>query len=87
MLGSSTLARQDSQPLARPLVHPQNVSMKRAALVSKEFRPVIFASGGFSADFNQNSSLATCSPDFLYLPTSGEHCTGDAIEMCTPQAW
>ena len=47
MLGSSTLARQDSQPLARPLVHPQNVSMKRAALVSKEFRPVIFASGGF----------------------------------------
>ena len=24
----------------------------------------------------------------LYLPTTnGEHCTGDAIEMCTPQAW
>ena len=24
---------------------------------------------------------------FLYLPiTNGEHCTGDGIEMCTPQA-
>ena len=52
MLGSSTLARQDSQLLARLLVHPQNLSMKRAALVSKEFRPVIFASGGFRADFH-----------------------------------
>ena len=38
-LESSTVARQDSQPLARFLVHPQNVSMKRVALVSKSFAP------------------------------------------------
>ena len=48
----------------------------------KEFGPVIFASGGFGADFAQNSLLATYRPDLLHLPTTnGEHCTGDAIKM------
>jgi len=48
----------------------------------KEFGPVIFASGGFGADFTQNSLLATYRPDLLHLPTTnGEHCTGDAIKM------
>merc|ERR1712136_341080 len=48
----------------------------------KEFGPVIFASGGFGADFTQNLLLATYRPDLSHLPTTnGEHCTGDAIKM------
>jgi len=48
----------------------------------KEFGPVVFASGGFGADFGSDSLLATYRPDLLHLPTTnGEHCTGDAIKM------
>ena len=44
----------------------------------KEFGPVIFASGGFGADFTNNSLLAQYRPDLLHLPTTnGEHCTGE----------
>jgi len=47
-----------------------------------EFGPVILASGGFGADFTQNSLLAQYRPDLMHLPTSnGEHCTGDGIKM------
>jgi len=52
---------------------------------SQEFQehgPVIFASGGFGADFTRDSLLAQYRPDLLHLPTTnGEHCTGDAIKM------
>merc|ERR1712139_165654 len=51
----------------------------------KEFQedgPVIFASGGFGADFTQQSLLAKYRPDLMHLPTTnGEHCTGDGIKM------
>jgi flavocytochrome c len=48
----------------------------------QEHGPVIFASGGFGADFTQDSLLAQYRPDLLHLPTTnGEHCTGDAIKM------
>merc|ERR1712060_24398 len=48
----------------------------------KEFGPVILASGGFGADFTQNSLLAQYRPDLMHLPTTnGEHCTGDGIKM------
>jgi succinate dehydrogenase/fumarate reductase flavoprotein subunit len=48
----------------------------------QEHGPVIFASGGFGADFTQNSLLAKYRPDLLHLPTTnGEHCTGDGIKM------
>merc|ERR1712127_1133546 len=44
--------------------------------------PVILASGGFGADFTQNSLLAQYRPDLMHLPTTnGEHCTGDGIKM------
>merc|ERR1711976_762975 len=50
--------------------------------VVKEFGPVVFASGGFGADFGSDSLLATYRPDLLHLPTTnGEHCTGDGIKM------
>merc|ERR1712038_1398623 len=48
----------------------------------KEHGPVIWASGGFGADFGGESLLATYRPDLLHLPTTnGEHCTGDGIKM------
>merc|ERR1712151_148496 len=48
----------------------------------KEYGPVILASGGFGADFTQDSLLAKYRPDLLHLPTTnGEHCTGDGIKM------
>jgi len=43
---------------------------------------VILASGGFGADFTQDSLLAQYRPDLMHLPTTnGEHCTGDGIKM------
>merc|ERR1711935_1314170 len=48
----------------------------------KDYGPVILASGGFGADFTQNSLLAQYRPDLMHLPTTnGEHCTGDGIKM------
>jgi len=47
-----------------------------------ELGPVILASGGFGADFTNDSLLAQYRPDLLHLPTTnGEHCTGDGIKM------
>merc|ERR1712100_145493 len=55
---------------------------RKAGKVVKEFGPVVFASGGFGADFGSDSLLATYRPDLLHLlTTNGEHCTGDAIKM------
>merc|ERR1712048_142108 len=48
----------------------------------EEMGPVILCSGGFGADFTQQSLLAKYRPDLLHLPTTnGEHCTGDGIKM------
>merc|ERR1740133_807372 len=55
---------------------------RKAGSVYKEFGPMIFASGGYGADFGSDSLLAKYRPDLLHLPTTnGEHCTGDAIKM------
>merc|ERR1712045_410785 len=55
---------------------------RKAGQQFKEFGPVVFASGGFGADFTQNSLLAQYRPDLMHLPTTnGEHCTGDGIKM------
>merc|ERR1712178_91849 len=54
----------------------------KAGTQYKEFGPVVFASGGFGADFGQDSLLAKYRPDLLHLPTTnGEHCTGDGIKL------
>jgi len=48
----------------------------------KEYGPVIFATGGFGADFSPQGLLSKYRPDLTHLPTTnGEHCTGDAIKM------
>merc|ERR1711988_2079875 len=55
---------------------------EKAGECAKEFGPVILTSGGFGADFGNDSLLAKYRPDLLHLPTTnGEHCTGDAIKM------
>jgi len=44
--------------------------------------PVIITTGGFGADFTENSLLNQYRPDLAHLPTSnGEHCTGDGLKM------
>jgi succinate dehydrogenase/fumarate reductase flavoprotein subunit len=48
----------------------------------QEHGPVILCTGGFGADFTNDSLLAKYRPDLLHLPTTnGEHCTGDGIKM------
>lgn len=52
--------------------------------VFQEYGPVIIATGGFAADFSENSLLTKYRPDLLHLPTTnGEHCTGDGIKVST----
>jgi len=55
---------------------------EKAGQEFQEHGPVILASGGFGADFSNNSLLAQYRPDLMHLPTTnGEHCTGDGIKM------
>jgi len=47
-----------------------------------EHGPVIIATGGFGADFADDSLLSKHRPDLVHLPTTnGEHCTGDGLKM------
>merc|ERR1712048_425148 len=44
--------------------------------------PVIITTGGFGADFTDDSLLNKYRPDLAHLPTTnGEHCTGDGLKM------
>merc|ERR1719190_97466 len=55
---------------------------RKGGEVLQEFGCVILCSGGFGADFSNDSLLAKYRPDLLHLPTTnGEHCTGDGIKM------
>merc|ERR1712054_235931 len=63
---------------------PNCIGLKyeKAGVTSTEYGPVILSSGGFGADFTNNSLLAQYRPDLMHLPTTnGEHCTGDGIKM------
>merc|ERR1712137_454387 len=47
-----------------------------------EHGPVIITTGGFGADFAEDSLLSKHRPDLSHLPTTnGEHCTGDGLKM------
>ena len=53
-----------SAVLLQPKTHePPNIGAS-----FKELGPVVFASGGFGADFTRNSLLATYRPDLLHPP-------------------
>merc|ERR1719421_2080673 len=55
---------------------------EKGGLQFQEHGPVILCTGGFGADFSNDSLLAKYRPDLLHLPTTnGEHCTGDGIKM------
>jgi len=58
------------------------VNYEKGGVQFQEHGPVIICTGGFGADFTQNSLLAKYRPDLMHLPTTnGEHCTGDGIKM------
>merc|ERR1711937_697123 len=47
-----------------------------------EHGPVIICTGGFGADFAEDSLLIKHRPDLAHLPTTnGDHCTGDGLKM------
>ena len=46
------------------------------------YGPVILATGGYAADFTENSLLKKYRPEFWELPTTnGDHCTGDGHKI------
>jgi succinate dehydrogenase/fumarate reductase flavoprotein subunit len=46
------------------------------------YGPVILATGGYAADFTENSLLKKHRPEYYDLPTTnGDHCTGDGQKM------
>ena len=48
----------------------------------QEHGTVIIATGGFGADFSEDSLLTKHRPDLSHLPTTnGDHCTGDGLKM------
>jgi len=48
----------------------------------QEHGPVIISTGGYGADFADDSLLMKHRPDLAHLPTTnGDHCTGDGLKM------
>lgn len=47
-----------------------------------EYGPVIIATGGYGADFTENSLLKKYRPDLLnYATSNGAHCDGSGIRL------
>jgi flavocytochrome c len=69
------------------LLHDNNgtvngVEYEKDGQTFTEHGAVIIATGGYGADFSEDSLLKKYRPDLLYLPTTnGDHCTGDGIKL------
>merc|ERR1712137_1452508 len=47
-----------------------------------DYGAVVICTGGYGADFTEDSLLKKYRPDVLHLPTTnGDHCTGDGIKL------
>ena len=58
------------------------VEYEQDGQTTTELGPVVIATGGFGADFSDNSILKQVRPDLMHLPTTnGDHCTGDGIKL------
>ncbi|CDZ98193.1 fumarate reductase [Phaffia rhodozyma] len=58
------------------------VEFERDGKLHKELGPVILATGGYAADFGDNSLLKKYRPDVYHLPTTnGDHSTGDGLKI------
>ena len=58
------------------------VEYQKDGSTHQEHGAVIIATGGYGADYSDDSLLKKFRPELLALPTTnGEHCTGDGIKM------
>jgi len=81
-----TIARVVTKAKATHLIYEGDavvgVEYEKEGKTFKEYGSVILATGGYAADFSDDSLLKKVRPDLLYLPTTnGDHCTGDGIKM------
>ncbi|KAL7411209.1 FAD binding domain-containing protein [Mrakia frigida] len=58
------------------------VEYEKDGKLEQERGPVILATGGYAADYSEDSILKKYRPDVWALPTTnGDHCTGDGLKM------
>lgn len=62
--------------------HVTGVAYEYQGQQYEDYGPVILATGGFAADFSDDSILKRVRPDLMHLPTTnGDHNSGDGIKM------
>lgn len=58
------------------------VEYQRNGKTESAYGPVILATGGYAADFTEDSLLKKYRPEYYDLPTTnGDHCTGDGHKL------
>jgi succinate dehydrogenase/fumarate reductase flavoprotein subunit len=58
------------------------IEYTRSGKTEQAYGPVILATGGYAADFTEDSLLKKHRPEFWDLPTTnGDHCTGDGHKI------
>jgi succinate dehydrogenase/fumarate reductase flavoprotein subunit len=58
------------------------IDYTRGGKTEQAYGPVILATGGYAADFTEDSLLKKHRPEFWDLPTTnGDHCTGDGHKI------